>query len=154
MTPAAPTAAAPLPVDLSPLALFLVADPVVKGVMIGLALASAACWAIVLDKVARLRRLRREAALLERRVAGVRRSTRPRAGAKASPPTSCAPGSPRRCSRPTSAASPSGSRRWSSASARGSPARPRPRRSERPSDMAVEPLGGGRGVGGYRPLAA
>ncbi|RAI60733.1 MotA/TolQ/ExbB proton channel family protein [Roseicella frigidaeris] len=61
-----PTAAPPLmpdlpPVhDLSPLALFLQADPVVKGVMLLLALASLACWTIIIEKLFVLIRLRRE----------------------------------------------------------------------------------------------
>ncbi|WEZ83580.1 tonB-system energizer ExbB [Rhizobium sp. 32-5/1] len=40
-----------LPHDLSPLGMFLAADIVVKGVMIGLALASVATWAILVAKV-------------------------------------------------------------------------------------------------------
>jgi biopolymer transport protein ExbB/TolQ len=47
--------------DLSPWALFLMADPVVKGVMLLLALASVATWAVILEKIGTLRRLRREA---------------------------------------------------------------------------------------------
>ena len=38
--------------DLSPLALFLQADPIVKGVMLLLALASVACWGIIIEKIA------------------------------------------------------------------------------------------------------
>ncbi|WP_137176271.1 MotA/TolQ/ExbB proton channel family protein [Roseomonas sp. AR75] len=52
---------APAAHDLSPLALFLMADPVVKGVMLALLLASIACWTVIIEKLATLRRLRREA---------------------------------------------------------------------------------------------
>lgn len=55
--------------DLSPLALVLAADPVVKGVMLLVVLASLACWAILIDKLARIAGLRRAAARLERHVA-------------------------------------------------------------------------------------
>jgi biopolymer transport protein TolQ len=51
--------------DLSLLSLFLQADLVVKSVMILLALASVACWSIILDRGLRLIRLRREAARFE-----------------------------------------------------------------------------------------
>ena len=51
--------------DLSFLGLFLQADPVVKGVMIALVLASLGCWTIILDKILRLRTMRREAARFE-----------------------------------------------------------------------------------------
>ena len=47
--------------DLSLLALFLQADPVVKAVMALLGLVSVACWGIVFDKGFRLIRLRQEA---------------------------------------------------------------------------------------------
>lgn len=47
--------------DLSPWGLFLQADPVVKAVMLLLALASIACWTVIVEKLATLRRLRREA---------------------------------------------------------------------------------------------
>jgi biopolymer transport protein TolQ len=50
-----------LPHDLSPWGLFLQADPVVKGVMLLLLLASLACWTVIFEKLATLRRLRREA---------------------------------------------------------------------------------------------
>jgi biopolymer transport protein ExbB/TolQ len=50
----------PPPHDLSPLNLFLNADPIVQGVMILLALASIGCWAVIFDKAFRLHRLRRE----------------------------------------------------------------------------------------------
>ena len=46
--------------DLSPLALFLQADTVVKAVMLLLALASIACWGIIIEKMAATRRLRGE----------------------------------------------------------------------------------------------
>ncbi|HMR34145.1 MAG TPA: MotA/TolQ/ExbB proton channel family protein [Geminicoccaceae bacterium] len=51
--------------DLSMMALFLQADPIVKGVMLLLGLASVICWAIILDKVIRVVQLRREARRLE-----------------------------------------------------------------------------------------
>jgi TolQ protein len=54
--------------DFSLLGLFLQADPVVKGVMLLLALASVGCWAVVLDKAVRLGRKRRDAAAFEARV--------------------------------------------------------------------------------------
>jgi biopolymer transport protein TolQ len=54
----------PVPHDFSPLGLFLAADPVVKAVMIGLALASIACWAVIIEKSFALGRLRREARAL------------------------------------------------------------------------------------------
>lgn len=43
--------------DLSIVSLVLNADPVVQAVMAGLVLASLACWAIIFEKVIRLRRL-------------------------------------------------------------------------------------------------
>jgi biopolymer transport protein ExbB/TolQ len=45
--------------------MFLQADPVVKGVMLGLALASVACWAIIFEKVIRLMWLRGQVKRLE-----------------------------------------------------------------------------------------
>ncbi|MCB4820376.1 MotA/TolQ/ExbB proton channel family protein [Roseicella aerolata] len=54
----------PAPPDLSPLALLLQADIVVQAVMAVLALASLACWAIILEKTVVLRRLAREARAL------------------------------------------------------------------------------------------
>ncbi len=51
--------------DHSMLGLFLQADIVVKAVMLMLLLASIACWAIVVDKIFALRRLKREAAAVE-----------------------------------------------------------------------------------------
>jgi TolQ protein len=62
--PSLPTAVAQAH-DLSMLALFLQADPIVKGVMLLLALASVVCWAIILDKIVRVFQLRREARRLE-----------------------------------------------------------------------------------------
>jgi biopolymer transport protein ExbB/TolQ len=56
--------------DFSMLGLFMAADWVVKGVMLLLALASIACWAVILDKVARIIRLRRAAARFGAAVAG------------------------------------------------------------------------------------
>ncbi|MFC7735388.1 MotA/TolQ/ExbB proton channel family protein [Roseomonas sp. GCM10028921] len=56
--------------DLSPLALFMQADPIVKGVMILLALASVACWGISIEKIAATRRLRAEARRLAAAVSG------------------------------------------------------------------------------------
>ena len=60
---AAPAAVASI--DLSAYGLFMQADPVVKGVMVLLLLASVWCWAVMLDKAARLLSLRREAAAFE-----------------------------------------------------------------------------------------
>tara|TARA_B100000686_G_C16603839_1_gene870097 strand:+ start:107 stop:835 length:729 start_codon:yes stop_codon:yes gene_type:complete len=51
--------------DLSIWGLFLQADLVVKIVMIGLLLASFWCWAIIFEKIMRMRRLRRQAAQFE-----------------------------------------------------------------------------------------
>ncbi|MBI0536250.1 flagellar motor protein MotA [Roseomonas sp. KE2513] len=56
--------------DLSPLALFLQADPVVKGVMLLLLLASIACWGIIIEKMAATRRLRAEARRLAEAASG------------------------------------------------------------------------------------
>jgi biopolymer transport protein TolQ len=52
--------------DLSFLALFLQADPIVKGVMVALVLASMASWTVILDKLLRIRAMRREARAFER----------------------------------------------------------------------------------------
>jgi biopolymer transport protein TolQ len=49
------------PHDLSFLGLFLQADPIVKGVMILLVLASLGCWTIAVEKVLRFRNVRRQA---------------------------------------------------------------------------------------------
>ncbi|HEX8388456.1 MAG TPA: Tol-Pal system subunit TolQ, partial [Sphingomonas sp.] len=51
---------------LSPVALFLQADWVVKAVMIGLLLASVWTWAIIIGFVVRIRRTRRDMARFER----------------------------------------------------------------------------------------
>ena len=51
--------------DLSPWALFLQADIVVKAVMLGLLLASIWSWAIILDRARRLKAINREAAKFE-----------------------------------------------------------------------------------------
>ncbi|WP_027315738.1 MotA/TolQ/ExbB proton channel family protein [Microvirga flocculans] len=48
------------PHDLSFLSLFLQADPIVKSVMIVLALASLACWTIIIEKLLRFRMIRRQ----------------------------------------------------------------------------------------------
>ncbi|WP_458095037.1 MotA/TolQ/ExbB proton channel family protein [Roseomonas sp. WA12] len=55
MNPAAPHH------DLSPLGLFMQADPIVKGVMLLLVVASIACWGIIVEKIVAARRLRAEA---------------------------------------------------------------------------------------------
>ena len=47
--------------------LFLDADPVVKGVMLMLAIASVWCWAIIIDKWLRFGRLKRDGQELPRR---------------------------------------------------------------------------------------
>ncbi|MGO4386101.1 MotA/TolQ/ExbB proton channel family protein [Microvirga sp. 2YAF29] len=47
--------------DLSFLSLFLQADPIVKGVMIMLVLASLGCWTIIFDKLVRIMALRKQA---------------------------------------------------------------------------------------------
>jgi len=51
--------------DLSFLGLFLQADPIVKGVMILLVLASLGCWTIILDKLMRIMAIRRQARAFE-----------------------------------------------------------------------------------------
>ncbi|MCS6986205.1 MAG: protein TolQ [Sphingomonadaceae bacterium] len=53
--------------ELSPLALFLQADIVVKAVMLGLLMASVWSWAIILERSRTLRRLRRDVEAFERR---------------------------------------------------------------------------------------
>jgi hypothetical protein len=53
------------PHDLSFLGLFLQADPIVKGVMILLVLASLGCWTIAVEKVLRFRNVRRQARTFE-----------------------------------------------------------------------------------------
>jgi TolQ protein len=52
--------------DLSFLGLFLQADPIVKGVMILLVLASIGCWTVIIERGFRLARIRREARAFER----------------------------------------------------------------------------------------
>ena len=52
---------------LDPLSLFLQADIIVKGVMVGLVLASIWCWAIIVDKMLRLRGLFKRADAFEDR---------------------------------------------------------------------------------------
>ena len=51
--------------DYSFYGMFMQADPVVKGVMVGLVLASVACWAIIFEKLARLLWLRGQVGRLE-----------------------------------------------------------------------------------------
>lgn len=51
--------------DLSVQGMFMMADPIVKGVMILLVLASIICWAIVLEKVVRMFVLRRDIKTIE-----------------------------------------------------------------------------------------
>jgi biopolymer transport protein TolQ len=51
--------------DLSIWGLFMQADFIVKAVMIGLILASFWCWAIIFEKILRMRRLRRQAGQFE-----------------------------------------------------------------------------------------
>ena len=51
--------------DLSIIGLFLASDPIVKAVMIGLMLASVWSWAIIIEKVLRVRRLRSRARSFE-----------------------------------------------------------------------------------------
>lgn len=51
--------------DFSITSLVLNADPVVQAVMVGLTLASVACWALIFEKTIRMWRLRRDVAALE-----------------------------------------------------------------------------------------
>ena len=51
--------------DLSIWGLFMQADFIVKAVMVGLVLASFWCWAIIFEKILRMRRLRRQAGQFE-----------------------------------------------------------------------------------------
>ena len=51
--------------DMSFLGLFLQADPIVKGVMILLVLASLGCWTIIFEKLLRFRSIRRQARVFE-----------------------------------------------------------------------------------------
>ena len=62
MDPTTAPAAAP---DFSFLGLFLQADPIVKGVMILLIVASIACWTVVFEKIVRLANARRQAKAFE-----------------------------------------------------------------------------------------
>ncbi|MET0531753.1 MAG: MotA/TolQ/ExbB proton channel family protein [Microvirga sp.] len=57
--------AAAAPHDLSFLGLFLQADPIVKGVMIMLVLASLGCWTVIFDKLVRIMALRKQARAFE-----------------------------------------------------------------------------------------
>ncbi|WP_457092762.1 MotA/TolQ/ExbB proton channel family protein [Microvirga sp. P5_D2] len=57
--------AAAAPHDLSFLGLFLQADPIVKGVMIMLVLASLGCWTVSFDKLVRIMTLRKQARAFE-----------------------------------------------------------------------------------------
>lgn len=59
------TAAAGTAPDYSFYGMFMQADPIVKGVMIGLALASVVCWAIIFEKIVRLTWLRGQVRRLE-----------------------------------------------------------------------------------------
>ncbi|MBX9932409.1 MAG: MotA/TolQ/ExbB proton channel family protein [Methylobacterium sp.] len=54
--------------DLSFLGLFLQADPIVKGVMILLVVASVACWTVVFEKVLRFAKAKRQAKAFEAQV--------------------------------------------------------------------------------------
>ncbi|MGQ0673045.1 MAG: MotA/TolQ/ExbB proton channel family protein [Hyphomicrobium sp.] len=58
------------PHNFSILGMIMAADPVVKAVMLMLALSSVACWAIVFEKAVRLRRLNADVAQLEEVAAG------------------------------------------------------------------------------------
>ena len=59
------TNAAGIAHDFSLYSMFLGADPIVKGVMILLALASVVCWAIILEKTFRLFKLSRDLSAME-----------------------------------------------------------------------------------------
>jgi TolQ protein len=59
-----------VPEHLSTVGMFLKADPIVKAVVILLVLASVGVWAIILDKVVRVRRLRRQAAGFQAHASG------------------------------------------------------------------------------------
>ena len=54
---------------LNPIALFLAADLVVKGIMIGLAVASLWSWAVIIDKAFRFSALNSQASAFERQLA-------------------------------------------------------------------------------------
>ena len=66
--------------ELSLVGLFLQADPIVKGVMLLLLLTSVVCWAVVLDKVVKLSRLKRQARQFEAIVESKNLSSRDAAG--------------------------------------------------------------------------
>ena len=51
--------------DLSFIGLFMQADPIVKGVMILLVVASIACWTVVFEKIVRLAAAKRQAKAFE-----------------------------------------------------------------------------------------
>ena len=55
----------PVHIDLTPVGLFMAADPVVKTVMVVLLLASVWCWVTTLDALIRMGRLRRDLARAE-----------------------------------------------------------------------------------------
>jgi len=67
VTPTVAAAAA----DYSLYGMLMTADPVVKAVMLGLAIASVGCWAIIFEKVVRLTRLRGQIRRLEKAAKGV-----------------------------------------------------------------------------------
>ena len=60
LPPTPPAAAAAPHIDMSPFALFMQADWVVKSVMLGLLVASVLCWAIIFSKLSAYARARRE----------------------------------------------------------------------------------------------
>ena len=62
--------ASPVAHELSFLALFLQADPIVKGVMIILVLSSLACWTVAIDRFVRIKLLQRRARQLARAAEG------------------------------------------------------------------------------------
>jgi biopolymer transport protein TolQ len=68
MDPVQVAAAATLPHDLSAMGLFMRADPIVKGVMLLLLICSVTAWAIILEKIIVLFRLRRQARGLEQKL--------------------------------------------------------------------------------------
>ena len=67
---ALPPVEAALPHDLSPWGMFAAADPIVKGVMIGLALASLLTWTVWLAKTLQLAQARRRLARVQEAMAG------------------------------------------------------------------------------------
>ena len=70
--PAGQVAEATLPQDLSPWAMFLAADPVVKAVLIGLAFASVVTWTVWLAKTIEIVLAKRRVGAASRILAGVR----------------------------------------------------------------------------------